>query len=236
MKAPHRALCLLLLSGLAALSACENSRIMGALNPGISTMTPASVAAGTAQFSIQISGSNFTIGVQMFLNGSPRPTSGFSLNGMMQPQISGTVFASDVAMPGTAQITVVNPGGMTSNVMTLTITPGPNPVPLIASVSPASAATAVSSQQMPPQQMPVEQMNANQINDQQIIVEGANFVELSQIFFGDHLLRVTKFHSDMELEATIPAALLRKSGPMPITVRTPAPGGGTSNPVPFDIR
>jgi trimeric autotransporter adhesin len=221
MKAFQAFLPFIFICGLAAgLSACENWKIMGALNPGISTMTPTSVAAGTAQFSIQITGSDFTIGVQIFFNGSPRPTSGFSVNGVVQ-QISGAIFASDVAMPGTAQITVVNPGGRMSNAMTLTITPGPNPLPSIASVSPASAAAGAPDQQ---------------INALQVTVNGTNFVPLSQIFLGDELLRVTKFDSDMQLEATIPVGLLMKSGQMPITVRTPEPGGGTSNPVPFEIR
>jgi hypothetical protein len=40
----------------------------------------------------------------------------------------------------------------------------------------------------------------------------------------------------MQLEATIPVAFLRNSGQVPITVKTPAPGGGTSNAVPFTIK
>ncbi|MFY9530466.1 MAG: hypothetical protein WBC04_26200 [Candidatus Acidiferrales bacterium] len=217
MKAPHSFLPFFFICGLAAgLSACENSSIMGALNPGISTMTPTSVAAGTAQFSIQITGSDFTIGVQIFFNGSPRPTNVSSMNGVVQQQISGTIFASDVAMPGIAQITVVNPGSRMSNAMTLTITPGPNSLPSIASISPASAAAGA--------------------NGLQVTVNGTNFVPLSQIFLGDQSLQVTKFDSDMQLEATIPIAMLIKSGPVPITVKTPEPGGGTSNPVSFEIR
>jgi trimeric autotransporter adhesin len=217
MKAPQSFLPFIFVCGLAAgLSACENWKIMGALNPGIFTMTPTSVAAGTAQFSIQITGSDFTIGVQILFNGSARPTNVSSMNGVMQQQISGTIFASDVAMPGLAQITVVNPGGRMSNAMTLTITPGPNPVPSVASVSPASAAAGA--------------------NGLQVTVTGTNFVPLSQIFLGDQLLQATKFDSDMQLEATIPVAFLMKSGQMPITVKTPEPGGGTSNPVSFEIR
>lgn len=218
MKSRQSLLSFTFLCGLAAgLCACENSRIMGSLlTPMISTITPNSVAAGTAQFGLQITSSDFTLGAQMFFNGSPRPTLESSVNGVLQPQLSGTIFAADVAAPGTAQITVVNPGGRTSNALTLTITPGPNPVPSIASVSPTSATVGT--------------------NSQQITVNGANFVQLSQVYFGDQLLQTTKFDSDMQLEATIPLAFLMNSGQVAITVKTPAPGGGTSNTVLFTIR
>jgi hypothetical protein len=216
----HRSfLYVILISLTIGLGACENSRIMGSLlTPSISTMTPNSVAAGTAQFSLQIDGSNFTLDTVVLINGSRRPTNEILVNGVLEPHISGTVFPSDVATPGTAQITVVNPGGRTSNVMTLTITPGPNPVPSIASVSPASAPAGT--------------------NGQPITVHGTNFVPLSQIYFGDQPLSFTpaKFDSDMQLEATIPVAFLRNSGQVPITVKTPAPGGSTSNAVPFTIK
>jgi trimeric autotransporter adhesin len=219
MKTHQSYLYLILLSLTVGLGACENSKIMGSLlTPSISTMTPNSVAAGTAQFSLQIDGSNFTLDTVVLINGSRRPADRISVNGVLQPHISGTVFPSDVAMPGTAQITVVNPGGRTSNVVTLTITPGPNPVPSIASVSPASAPAGT--------------------NGQPITVHGTNFVPLSQIYFGDQLLpfTLTKFDSDMQLEGTIPDAFLMNSGQVSIAVKTPAPGGGTSNAVLFTVR
>jgi hypothetical protein len=69
-------------------------------------------------------------------------------------------------------------------------------------------------------------------------VHGTNFVPLSQIYFGDQPLSFTpaKFDSDVQLEGTIPVALLLNRGQVSITVKTPAPGGGTSNAVLFTIK
>ncbi len=64
-------------------------------------------------------------------NGSDRTTSGSGGS-----QRTASIPASDIAAAGTASITVVNPGGGTSNAATFTIN---NPSPTLASISPNSA-------------------------------------------------------------------------------------------------
>jgi hypothetical protein len=46
----------------------------------------------------------------------------------------------------------------------------------------------------------------------------------------------TSFVSSVQLTATVPASLIAKAGTASVTIRTPPPGGGSSNPVFFPVR
>jgi hypothetical protein len=107
------------------------SSITGASNlivtPVASTLTPASTPAGGADFTLTVTGSGFVAGSTVEWNGGPRPTTVVSAT-----QLAATIYASDIATQGTAQITVVNPGngGGTSSSLTFTIgAPAPPPPP-----------------------------------------------------------------------------------------------------------
>ncbi len=83
--------------------------------PSILSISPNSVSAGSAGFTLDVSGpSVFNASSVVEWNGSPRPTTLYA-SSQLEVQIS----ASDVANIGYAQITVTNPGpgGGTSNVV-----------------------------------------------------------------------------------------------------------------------
>lgn len=101
--------------------------------PSITGISPPSVTAGGPTFILTINGSGFQPNSVLQINGSNRPTVFKSAL-----QLSGTVFASDIASPSTLQVTVFNPfaagGGLTSNPVALAV--GTAPAPVLISSSP----------------------------------------------------------------------------------------------------
>ncbi len=63
---------------------------------------------------------------------------------------------------------------------------------------------------------------------------GSDFTSQSVVYANSTAL-ATVFASATQLTATIPAALLSSAGTLTITVETPAPGGGVSSRLPFDV-
>jgi Right handed beta helix region/Abnormal spindle-like microcephaly-assoc'd, ASPM-SPD-2-Hydin len=88
--------------------------------PTIASLSPASVAAGSNNTSVTITGTGFIGGTQVLYNGVPLWTWN---NG--QNQLSFNLPTATVANPGTGTVTVYNPspGGGTSNALTFTIYP-----------------------------------------------------------------------------------------------------------------
>jgi hypothetical protein len=105
------------------------------LNPApvAATLAPASTPATGADFILTVNGSGFIPGSTVEWNGSPRLTTVVS-----STQITATIYASDIAATGVAQVVVMSPGqgGGASAALSFTIT-APLPVP-IATLSPAS--------------------------------------------------------------------------------------------------
>ena len=86
-------------------------------------LLPVTVKPGSSQFTLTVNGTGFAITAVVTWNGSTRPTSYIS-SSQLQAQIS----AADVANPGTASVSVVNPapGGGASNTIFFSIqTPAP---------------------------------------------------------------------------------------------------------------
>jgi hypothetical protein len=81
-------------------------------------LIPASVAAGSAGFTLSVSGVGFSKFARVYWNGTKRTTTYVSSS-----SLQATINASDVAVPGTAAIYVQNPtpGGGISNVVYLPI-------------------------------------------------------------------------------------------------------------------
>ncbi|MBZ5554703.1 MAG: putative Ig domain-containing protein [Acidobacteriia bacterium] len=88
--------------------------------PSISSISPPSVSAGSATFTLTVNGSNFIGASMVQVNGNTRTTTFASSS-----QISAQIPSSDVTITGSLIITVFNPapGGGTSNSATLTVTP-----------------------------------------------------------------------------------------------------------------
>ena len=67
-----------------------------------------------------------------------------------------------------------------------------------------------------------------------LTVNGAGFIANSTVLWGGSPL-VTQYVSATQLTAQVPAANIAAAGTATITVQTPAPGGGTSNSLQFEV-
>jgi len=90
--------------------------------PSVTTISPASAAAGSPAFTLTVNGSGFVAGSVVQWNGSTRTTSYVS-----STQLTAAIAAADVASPGAAAVTVFNPapGGGTSGGAAFTVTAPP---------------------------------------------------------------------------------------------------------------
>ena len=176
--------------------------------PTITGVTPNSATAGSGDVTITVSGTGFLSASKVRFNSAELATTFVS-----DAQLTAAVPASSLTTGGTASVTAVNPapGGGTSNSATFTIN---SQVPVITNLSPGFA--IVGGQQFT------------------LTVNGTSFANNSVVRLNDSD-RVTSFVSATQLTATIPATDIASQGTANIKVSTPAPGGGTSNSVPFFI-
>lgn len=120
---------------------CSSSTPPFNATPIITGLFPSNITVGSQNFTIFITGTGLIAnskGVSFaYWNGLPR-SSNLNIN---TGQLAVSIFASDVASIGLAQITVVNPppGGGTSSASTFTIVATQPNGPAISSVSPTSA-------------------------------------------------------------------------------------------------
>ncbi len=174
--------------------------------PDVSSLTPPSLLVGGADFTLTVNGSSFIADSVVQWNGTDRTTTFVSAT-----ELQAAIPAADIAVAGTAQVTVVNPapGGGTSSALTVTIL---NPVPGITFLSPASAEAGGT--------------------DLTLSVEGGGFVPGSIVRWngGD---RTTTFVSSTQLEASISATDIQTGGTAEVSVFNLSPGGGTSNTLLF---
>ncbi len=176
--------------------------------PAIMAISPNPVTAGSGQFILAVTGTNFIQSSVVRFNGQDRQTTFISTS-----EVRATIAAGDIANGGSAQITVFNPppvGGL-SNAATLTINFAP---PVITLLSPTSAVAGG----------PAFQLS----------VLGTNFSPFSVVRWNGQD-RMTSQSSVTELSAQITAADIANVGSAQITVFSPAPGAGLSNTVTFNI-
>ncbi len=88
--------------------------------PTSTTLSPASVVAGSSAFVLLVNGSNFLNSSSVLFNGTGRPTLFIS-----STLLGAAISTSDISSVGSASITVTNPapGGGTAAALTLTISP-----------------------------------------------------------------------------------------------------------------
>jgi hypothetical protein len=177
--------------------------------PTISSISPATAVAGSGNFTLTITGTNFVNGSVVRWNGSDRTTTFVS-----STQLTAAIPASDIATAGTANVTVFNPapGGGESGAVTFTIN---NPAPTISSISPATAVAGS--------------------GNFTLTITGTNFVTNSVVRWNGSP-RPTTFVSSTQLTAAIPASDIATAGTANVTVFNPAPGGGESGAVTFTIQ
>jgi hypothetical protein len=73
--------------------------------PAIATLDPASKAAGSGQFQLEVDGSNFANGAVVNFNGTPETTTVVN-----STKLEATIPASAIMTTGMVPVTVTNPG------------------------------------------------------------------------------------------------------------------------------
>lgn len=177
--------------------------------PFITALSPASAQAGGPQFTLTITGGGFVATSGVRWNGSALTTTFFS-----STQLTAVVPAGLISNPGTASITVVNPGSpqVTSPAFVFSIT---QPTGLtITSLSPSSVAAG-----------------SPQFT---LTVRGTGFGSNSGVRWNGSTLQTT-FVSSTELSAVVPAGLVQNQGTATITVVNTGPTQVTSGSLTFTI-
>ncbi len=168
-------------------------------SPIISFISPPSVPAGGNALALLVNGSNFVTSSVVNFNGTPLATS-YESSAFITAQIS----MAEIAVQGTASITVTNPsngvpGGGTSNAVTLSILP-PNTQPVVSSISPTSATAGG----------PAFTLTVN----------GSGFVQGSLVSFNLNNVSTT-FVNSTQLTASIPASAIAIAGNPYVIVTNP---------------
>ena len=181
--------------------------------PVISSASPNAVTTGGPSFTLVVNGSGFVNGSVVKWNTTILTTTFISAT-----KLAALVPAVNISSAGTIAISVFTPapGGGASSTVPLTISNGVlnNPLPVLNNISPDN--TTVGSTSFT--------LTAN----------GTGFVNGSVINWNGISLTTT-YTSGTELTAIVPAASVSTAGSVPVTITSPAPGGGTSNAVTFNI-
>ncbi|KQT13671.1 hypothetical protein ASG30_19865 [Ramlibacter sp. Leaf400] len=88
--------------------------------PAVSSLAPATATAGGAAFTLTVNGSNFVSGATVRWNGTARSTTFVGAS-----QLRAAITAADIGAAGTAQVTVLNPGGAASGSALFTVASPP---------------------------------------------------------------------------------------------------------------
>lgn len=174
--------------------------------PAISSLSPASALSGGGNFTLIINGTGFTSASAVSFAGTARAATLFSTTELTIP-----VGYADIAWPGTAAVVVTNPspGGGASNSVTFNINA---PVPTLSTISPTSGTLGPG---------PVI-----------LSVFGSNFTNTSVLNLAG-VPQATSYVSSNFLIGIM--TNLDTAGTLNVTVTNPAPGGGTSNALPFTV-
>src|SRR5262249_24270027 len=169
--------------------------------PVITSLSPAAVTAGSADFTLDVNGTDFIDGATATVGGTAR-TATF----VGGTQLDVSLLAADIATVGSVNIQVTNPTacvptGCLSNITALAATTPPGG-PAINAIAPTTVAAGGASFTL--------------------TVTGTNFVPASVVRLNGSP-RATTFIGNTSLTATILAADIGGAGTPAITVATPAP-------------
>ncbi len=179
--------------------------------PTVTSLSPNTIAAGSAGFTLTVNGTGFVSGALVNFGGAIKATTFVN-----STQVTAAILATDVASVGTPAVFVnnPNPGGGPSNSLTFTITAANNPLPTITSISPNSLSAGSAGFTL--------------------TVTGSNFISNSVVQWNGSP-RVTTFVNATTLTAAITAADILTANLDLVSVVNPTPGGGTSNAVTFTV-
>jgi len=193
--------------GCVSLVACGGSSTPKPPNnpaPVVQSLSPTSIAAGSNGFTLAVNGSGFISSSSVAWNGTARRATLVSSS-----QLTIPVAAADLQAIGTASVVVTNPspGGGQSSASFAISAPA---APTVTGLSPSSTP-----------------MGGSGLT---LTVNGTNFVQGSTVQWNGSS-RTTTYVSNTQLQAAITTADVQNPGQVPVTVVTPAPGGGTSGAV-----
>ncbi|MCX6621921.1 MAG: IPT/TIG domain-containing protein, partial [Acidobacteria bacterium] len=171
--------------------------------PVLTSLNQSSVAAGTTDFRLTAHGRDFVHDAVIRWNGQPLTTEGYNFTELRAP-----VPPALMANPGSATISVLNPGNFASGSLTFTILPA---TPVLTALEPASAVA-----------------NATAY----LTLRGSGFVAGSVVKFGGATLATVYVRSDT-VSAVVPVE--RMSAPGRVDVSVVNPNGRESNTVAFTI-
>ncbi len=176
--------------------------------PTLASMSPTSATAGGAAFTLTVNGTNYNTQSRVQWNGVNLTTTLVSAT-----QLTVAVPAANIATAGTATVRINNPapGGGVSSSLTFTIN---NPVPTLASLSPASAIAGGAA----------FTLTAN----------GTNCNTQTRVMWNGVALTTT-FVSTTQVTAAVPAANIATAGSIIVRLNNPTPGGGSSGSLTFTV-
>jgi WD40-like Beta Propeller Repeat len=178
--------------------------------PSISSVTPTALTAASGTSStITIFGKNFVSESTVVVNSANRTTTYVNPS-----QLQATLAAGDVAQPGSLNISVLNPepGGGASNTVSLAVNLA---VPTISKVDPISAVAGATATT--------------------VTVTGAGFVAGYTTIEMNGVPEPTNVSNATTATTTLMPAQLLQGGVQNIEIVNSAPGGGTSNSLPFSV-
>ena len=174
--------------------------------PRLTSLSPSSVTVSINDFTLTVNGANLIDGSVVRVNGQERVTEYVNA-----AQLRAALLASDAEEPGTVSITVRTPDNVVTNALNLNVN---NPAPTLTAINPNAVQTGTSGFAM--------------------TVTGTGFVPGVTTKVGT-TNRLTNFVSSTQLTVQIPSSALNAAGTFDVTVTNPAPGGGTSNAIPFTV-
>ena len=177
----------------------------------LSGISPSSVQAGSAAFTLTLSGSGFTANSTVRWNGASTGITGVIVNTGTQT-ISAQIAASLIAQPGTASVNVFDSSitANNTNALSLIIL---GSAPALSTVLPSSANVGAS--------------------DTAITITGTGFNQNAQVMFKNSAIGVTGITvnaAGTQITATLSHTLLTTGGQFFIGVTNPPPGGGAASP------
>ncbi|MCU1257600.1 MAG: cell surface receptor domain protein [Bryobacterales bacterium] len=180
--------------------------------PTITSISPSSANSGGPAFTLTVAGTGFFSASVVQWNGASLPTS------LVGNFLTAAVPAALISQPGTASVTVLNPGQPSSNFALFTIV-APPILPVISAISPSTT---------------VEGSPAFTLT-----VNGSGFAALTSVLWNGQPL-ATAFVSSAQLTAAVPASLVAKAATAVVQAGNPnqAPSNGISfiiTPTPIAI-
>ncbi|MFZ0743897.1 MAG: hypothetical protein WAM85_05805, partial [Terracidiphilus sp.] len=179
----------------------------GVVTPTLSSISPASIAAGSAGFTLTATGTNFIPGTQILWDGVAQSTKVVS-----DSQLTTVISAAQVAVAGAVSIRVMKPDTTTSGAMQLTITDGGSQSFSLTSITPSTVAAGSAAFTL--------------------TATGVGFA-MGDVITLNNTLVTTSFDSTTQLHATVPATSIAAAGV--ISVGVMASKSVSSNQLPLTV-